>query len=129
MPLQTLQIPPCRSLPHPGASYMENWSDDNNMHLNRTKTKEMIFYFDEDHPAFPPVVKKGSETERAKKAKIMWVIIGGYLTWDSCIEMIEKMANKMLSAGLYWPSCCKKAKCNKSDLSMYTTLSRPITKY
>ena len=52
---------------------INEWSANNNMKLNASKTKEMIISFDKDTPNAQPIIFNGSEIERVDNSgNNMW---------------------------------------------------------
>ena len=73
-----------------------SWSDDNDMLLNTTKTKEMIVYFgkrfsDTDIPA---LIINDQQIERVNVFKLLGVVFCSNLNWQHHIDYILKKAAK-----------------------------------
>ena len=108
------------------ATHISNWSKDNNMKLNRTKTKDMIFSFQRKEPDFDPIIIDNCEIERVKEAKVLGLTITDDLKWNAHVEQIVKKANKRL----FLLTLLKRAGVDCKDIvDMYTSLIRPVLEY
>ena len=76
----------------------EEWSRDNNMKLNDSKTKEMRVNFSLSSPSYPPIVIDTQTVNIVKHAKILGVIVSNDLNWILHVNAICKKASKHLYA-------------------------------
>ena len=76
----------------------EEWSRDNNMKLNASKTKEMRVNFSFSSPSYPPIVIDNQTVSIVKHAKLLGVIVSNDLKWNLHANAICKKASKRLYA-------------------------------
>ena len=106
-----------------------NWTRDNDMRVNTTKTKEMMICFcrDETHvTATPTVVIDGNTIERVTQAKVLGVTISADLSWNAHVDAIVCKARKRVFI-IYQ---LKRAGISQSDLlRIYVSVIRPVMEY
>ena len=73
-----------------------SWCSQNNLHLNVSKTKEMIIDFRRNEPPPPPLVIQGSNVERVYDFKFLGTVLSNELTWDiNCTDILKKARQRM----------------------------------
>jgi len=73
-----------------------SWCSQNNLHLNVSKTKEMIIDFRRNEPPPPPLVIQGSNVERVYDFKFLGTVLSNALTWDiNCTDILKKARQRM----------------------------------
>lgn len=72
----------------PALEEFVNWSKMSNLHLNISKTKELIFDFRQKVLPVPPSVIRGEEIEVVMDYKYLGLIIDHKLSWDRCADAI-----------------------------------------
>ena len=65
-----------------------SWCEHNNLLLNSTKTKELIFDFRKCEQSYAPVIIGGSEVERVDKFKYLGTTIDNKLTWSDHFDTV-----------------------------------------
>ena len=102
-----------------------DWSKTNQLGLNTTKTKDMVFSFG-NAPDIQPIIMNDVVIERVESSKLLGVHIQDNLKWDIHIEYINKKA----SSRLYFLRCLKRAGLSKSELvTIYISSVRSICEY
>ena len=103
------------------------WSDDNDMKINASKTKEMLICFARKHtPQVPQLVVNSTIVERVHTCTLLGIELCDTLTWHGHIDKIVKKANTRL----FYLRQLKRAKLAASDIiSAYLTIMRPILEY
>ena len=76
----------------------EEWSCDNNMKLNASKTKEMRVNFSSSSPSYPPIVINNQIVNIVTHAKLLGITISNDLKWNLHINAVCKKASKHLYA-------------------------------
>ncbi|CAB3981868.1 Hypothetical predicted protein [Paramuricea clavata] len=76
----------------------EEWTCDNNMKLNASKTKEMRVNFSSSSPSYPPIVINNQIVNIVTHAKLPGVTISNDLKWNLHVSAICKKASKRLYA-------------------------------
>jgi hypothetical protein len=77
----------------------EEWTCDNNMKLNASKTKEMRVNFSSSSPSYPPIVINNQTINIVTHAKVLGVTISNDLKWNLHVNAICKIkASKRLYA-------------------------------
>ena len=76
----------------------EEWSCDNNMKLNASKTKEMRVNFSPSSPSYPPIVINNQTVNIVTHAKLLGVTISNDLKWNLHVKAVCKKASKRLYA-------------------------------
>ena len=72
-----------------------DWSRNNDMKVNVTKTKEMLVYFGKS-VEIPPLLVDGQSIERVKQAKLLGLNNSSDLTWNGHVHNIISKAGKRL---------------------------------
>ena len=103
----------------------EEWSRDNNMKLNASKTKEMRVNFSFSSLSYPPIVID-NQTVIVKHAKIVVVIVSNDLKWILQVNAICKKASKHLYA---LRLLRRNALPDTVLVKVYCTCVRPILEY
>ena len=73
------------------ADIITDWSRNNDMRINATKTKEMIICFcrNDNHLAsIPRIVIDNNDIERVAQAKVLGVTLSSDLTWNAHVDTI-----------------------------------------
>ena len=108
------------------ATYINDWTDENNMRLNTTKTKEMIFCFQRVEPSFDPIEINNTVIQRVPSAKVLGLTIQEDLKWNTHVEEIIKKANKRL----FLLTLLKRSGVDPKDLiGIYSSIVRPVLEY
>ena len=103
-----------------------NWSQNNNMKINSSKTKEMLISFSKSTPDVPNIEVQGTNLERVSKCTLLGVELNNKLDWSDHIAKVYKRASQRL----HFLSALRKTKIPQKDmLQIYTSLIRPITEY
>ena len=76
----------------------EEWTCDNNMKLNASKTKEMRVNFSSSSLSYPPIVINNQTVNIVTHAKLLGVTISNDLKWNLHENAICKKASKRLYA-------------------------------
>ena len=76
------------------AAYL--WTIQNNMKINKRKTKELVIDFSKTRTNFPTIRIDGTDTQRVTEAKILGITITSNLTWDAHVDEITRKAGKRL---------------------------------
>ena len=80
----------CQTLISPGMQsffhQLLNWADQNDMVVNLTKTKEMVFGPPSITSNLPPISASSYQIQRANKAKLLGVHIDSNLSWHTHVE-------------------------------------------
>lgn len=102
------------------------WSKDNSMKINASKTKEILVSFKKVMPPVPHITVNGEEIERVSHCKLLGVYLNDQLNWNTHVDQIFKRASQRL----HFLSCLKRSKLSCTDLvKVYTSLVRPVTEY
>ena len=104
----------------------EEWSRDNNMKLNASKTKEMRVNFSFSSPSYPPIVIDNQTVNIVKHAKLLGVIVSNDLKWILHVNAICKKASKRLYA---LRLLRRNALSDSVLVKVYCTCVRPILEY
>ena len=70
------------------------WSSNNKMQLNATKTKEILISFKRKSETIPRIIIDGQEIERVDDAKLLGVNISSNLTWNTHVDTISVKASQ-----------------------------------
>jgi len=105
------------------------WSNDNDMVINASKTKEMLICFSKN-PVFnnsiPNIVIDDACIERVNHAKVLGVTISDDLTWNKHVENIISKAGKRM----YMLYQLKRSGISQTDLlKVYVSVIRPVMEY
>ena len=76
------------------AAYL--WIIQNDMKINKSKTKELVIDFSKTRTNFPTIRIDGTDTQRVTEAKILGITITSNLTWDIHVDEITRKAGKRL---------------------------------
>ena len=76
------------------AAYM--WTIQNDMKINKSKTKELVIDLSKTRTNFPTIRIDGTDTQRVTEAKILGITITSNLTWDVHVYEITRKAGKRL---------------------------------
>ena len=104
----------------------EEWSRDNNMKLNASKTKEMRVNFSFSSPSYPPIVIDNQTVSIVKHAKLLGVNVSNDLKWNLHVNAICKKASKRLYA---LRLLRRNALPDSVLVKVYCTCVRPILEY
>ena len=111
------------------ADVVEQWSCNNGMRINTTKTKEMVICFRRDRTfvdSLPYIYMNGNYIERVSQAKVLGVTVSSDLSWNVHVDEIISKARKRV----YMIYQFKRAGINQNDLIIiYVSVIRPIVKY
>ena len=108
------------------AAYL--WTIQNDMKINKSKTKELVIDFSKTRTNFPTIRIDGTDTQRVTEAKILkiGITITSNLTWDVHVDEITRKAGKRLFLLLQ----LKRSGIPFEDLlTVYTTVIRPTLEY
>lgn len=75
---------------------LADWCNKNGMHVNASKTKEMIVHFGRSNHNIPPLQIYTSSIERVVTFKLLGVIFSSDLTWSAHILHILSKTEKRL---------------------------------
>ena len=107
-------------------NHLYDWSCDNCMKLNTTKTKEMLISFSKDPPIVPNICVNGEPLERVNCVKLLGVYIASDLSWNNHIEYVIKKAN----CRMFCLNLLRRAKVSSKDiLLIFKSRIRPILEY
>ena len=110
------------------ANELVEWCADNNMHLNTSKTKEMVIYFGKQYCKSEIACTRivDANIERVETFKLLGVIFSSDLTWKAHVEYIISKASKrifvvyqLVRSGLSFGDV----------ISVYSSLIRSILEY
>ena len=73
-----------------------DWCDDNYLHLNVDKTKEMIIDFRRNRAAPTPIIIKGAEIQQVETYKYLGVVVDNKLNWTHNTDAIMKKLNSRM---------------------------------
>ena len=119
-------MPDCNSKLQDLVDYIYNWTVKNNMKLNVTKSKEMVFDFSKEKRNFPLLQIDNIEVERVNSAEILGVTIQNNMNWWEHVTKIVKKAGKRL----HMLRLLKRANADTKALStVYITVIRPVLEY
>ena len=111
------------------ADLVEQWSCNNDMRINTTKTKEMVICFRRDSTfvdSLPYIYMNGHYIERVSQAKVLGVTISSDLSWNAHVDEIISKARKRV----YMIYQLKRAGINQNDLiRIYVSVIRPVVEY
>ena len=117
---------PHNTLPQEAADHLSQWSSLNDMRLNDSKTKEIIFSFSRKSLVFPNIKINGTSIEQVESVKLLGLTIQNDLKWNVHIDQTIKKARKRL----FFLSQLKRAGISKSDLlTVYKSLINPVLNY
>ena len=71
------------------ADLVEQWSCNNDMRINTTKTKEMVICFRRDRTfvdSLPYIYMNGNYIEKVSQAKVLGVTISSHLSWNAHVD-------------------------------------------
>ena len=101
-----------------------DWSSDNDMQLNTSKTKEMILGpLAQSH--IPSLTISSGAIERVTSFKLLGLYIDSSLSWSTHVENITKKA----TIDYIFLNSSSELECEKHLLHFYTTVIRPILEY
>jgi hypothetical protein len=89
----TATTDPSTTVLQEAATYAYQWSAQNNMKVNASKTKVMNISFSKKRQ-FPPIIMEGVELETVSNFKVLGVILADDLTWNAHVDAITKQASK-----------------------------------
>ena len=103
-----------------------DWSKQNSMKINATKTKDMLVSFSRDTPTVHNITVDGDIIERVSECKLLGVILNNRLSWHDHIDAMMKKANTRL----HFLCQLKRTKLPAEELiKVYVTLIRPLLEY
>ena len=99
------------------------------MHINTTKTKEMVICFRRDKTfvdSVPYIYMNENYIERVSQAKVLVVTVSSDLSWNAHVDEIISKARKRV----YMIYQLKRAGINQNDLiRIYVSVIRPVVEY
>ncbi len=108
------------------ANEAAQWTEENHMRLNASKTKEMLVYFGKKPINVAPVVINGIGVERVKSAKLVGVTISEDMTWTEHVNVIHGRGSRRL----YFLRLLKRSGASPHDIiKVYTSIIRPVMEY
>ena len=111
------------------ADITTDWSRNNDMRINATKTKEMVLCFcrNDNHVAsIPRIVIDNNDIARVTQAKVLGVTLSSDLTWNAHVDTIVSKARKRVFT-IYQ---LKRAGIRQCDLlRVYVSVIRPVLEY
>ena len=111
------------------ADIITDWSRNNDMRINATKTKEMVICFcrNDNHVAsIPRIVIDNNDIARITQAKVLGVTLSSDLTWNAHVDTIVSKARKRVFT-IYQ---LKRAGIRQCDLlRVYVSVIRPVLEY
>ena len=112
------------------ADQVSQWSKDNELGINCTKTKDMVVAFERPPNDFkaqlPPLVINGCDIERVSESKLLGVIIQDNLKWDSHVHYMNSKASKRL----YYLRWLKRSGVPKTQLKdTFLAIIRSVLEY
>jgi len=105
-----------------------NWADQNDMVVNLTKTKEMVFGPPSIISNLSPISATSYQIQRASEAKVLGVHIDSNLSWHTHVEAIVSKATQRL----YFLKQLKRAGVPRAQLLLlhfYISVIRPVLEY
>ena len=106
-----------------------DWTQNNCMKINSTKSKEMVICFTPDdnvRNSIPSIVIECNLVETVEYAKLLGVSLSNDLTWNRHVDCIVKKAAKRV----YMLYQLKRAGISQVDLvTVYITVVRPVREY
>ena len=103
-----------------------NWTEDNDVKMNISKCKEMIFDFARVRQEFLPLTIKEVVMEREKSARILGLTVQDNLKWNEHVNHIVKKASKRL----YMLGVLKRSNADTNTLlTVYKTIITPVLEY
>ena len=106
------------------ADIITDWSRNNDMRINATKTKEMVICFcrNDDHVAsIPRIVIDNNDIARVTQAKVLGVTLSSDLTWNAHVDARKRVFT------IYQ---LKRAGIRQCDLlRVYVSVIRPVLEY
>ena len=109
------------------ADLVEQWSCNNGIRINTTKTKEMVICFRRDRifvDSLPYIYMNGNYIERVSQAKVLGVTISSDLIWNAHVDEIISKARKRV----YMIYQLKRAGINQ-NIRIYVSVIRPVVEY
>ncbi len=108
------------------ADYAQSWSDVNDMKINATKTKEMVFSTSKHPLTLTPISVGDSEIEQVTSSKLLGVTLCSDLTWNMHVDTLVAKANTRLYLLLH----LKRSGVSQQDLvKLYKSMIRSVTEY
>ena len=105
---------------------VKEWSDNNNMRLNETQTKEMLISLKKNAIETQPLLINKKAIERVTHFKILGVWLSDTLSWSHHVHHMTSRA----SPRLYYIKQLKRSGLTREDLLVYyKTMIRPILEY
>lgn len=105
------------------------WTNDNDMKINTTKTVEMVIDFSKGKvksTALPNITMDGIRIERTDCAKVLGIYISSDLTWNKHVDHIVSKASKRL----FMMYQLKRSGVTQADLlKIYLSVVRPVLEY
>ena len=111
------------------AEIVHQWSTNNDMKINTSKTVEMVIDFSRGKvltAALPNIIMDGIGIQRTNCAKVLGVHISSDLTWNEHVDHMVSKASKRL----YMLYQLKRAGVTQGDLlKIYLSVVRPVLEY
>lgn len=105
-----------------GATYAAEWASTNDMRINATKTKEIVFTFSRNVD-LPPLTIAGSVIESVSSSKFLGVTLSSNLSWTTHIEGVLGRCNQRLYL-LYHLK--RSGVCSRDLVIVYKSMVRPL---
>jgi hypothetical protein len=105
---------------------IEEWSTENKMIINESKTKEMIIHMRKTPLNTEPIIVNDKPIERIDNFKLLGIWISSNLTWNYHIDRICTKASQRI----YFLKLLRRSGAPTKDLiTYYKTIVRPIIEY
>ncbi|KAJ8049032.1 hypothetical protein HOLleu_01581 [Holothuria leucospilota] len=96
------------------------WCDDHLLHLNVSKTKELIIDFRCEPVTHVPIYVHGEQVEQVDKYKYLGTMLSNKLDWSSNAIIVHKKANQRL----YFLRKLKNLRVDKTIMTLFYPLSK-----
>ena len=102
------------------------WSNQNDMRINGSKTKEMLISFSKSQADVPHISIDGSLLERVESVTLLGVQISNDLSWEKHVSFIVKKAQSRL----FSLNMLRRAKVSSKDImDIFCSKVRPVLEY
>ena len=77
-------------------NYISNWTEEQQMKLNKVKSNVMTFNFTHDHKFSTRLTLEGDNLQTISKTKLLGTVISDDLKWDDNTKLLVKRANSRM---------------------------------